>query len=73
MSGPAVLAGLCDGPERLPIIIFFLVRQVRPVYSRRSLSKTATNTWFMLHLVLAALTRREGTRKDFGGSLSGRA
>lgn len=72
VSGAAVLAGRCDGPERLPIIIFFLVRQVRP-YIRDDPCQKQQPTWFMAHLVLAAFTRQEGTRKDFDGALFGRA
>lgn len=69
VSGPAALAGRCDGPERLPIILFFsLDRQVR-LYIRSGSCQKQQPTWFMAHLVLAALTRRAGTRKDFCGPL----
>lgn len=52
---------------------FSLIRQVR-LYIRGGSCQKQQPTWFMAHLVLAALTKREGTRKDFGGGpLSGRA
>lgn len=48
---------------------FPLVRQVR-LYIRDGPCQKQQPTWFMAHLVLATLAKREGTRKDFGGVLS---